>query len=396
MLKGNIRHDRQDRASRFPCNALTAMFVSALCLAVLASGCKRGGEAQGQKKQPPVPVTVEQAALKDVPLEISTFGNVETSWSVAIKPQVTGELIEVGVKDGQEVKKGDPLFVIDRRLYEASLRQAEAVFAKDEIQMKNAETEVGRVEQLVKGKFAPQEELDRARTVFNALQAQLNVDRAAVDRAKFDLNNCTITSPLNGRAGSVLVQLGNQVKPGDTGPLVVINQLKPAWVSFSVPESNLAGIRRFQADKKLGVTAAIPGDAGDPEPGELFFIDNGVDASTGTIRLKATFENKNERLWPGQFVNVTLRLMEETQVVTVPNRAIQTGQRGEFVFVIKDDKTAEMRPVVPARTFGDVTVVRKGLAAGERVVTDGQLRVIPGGVVEIVEKKAEQPRGAGK
>lgn len=344
-----------------------------------------------KKPAPPrtVPVIVDSADQKNVPLQLKAIGNVEAYNGVSIKALVAGEVEGVYFQEGQEVKKGDLLFKIDPAPYEAALRQAEATLARDIAQAKNAEEQAKRYAILVQKDYVSRDQYDQLRANADALAAVVDADRANVENARLQLSYCTIKSPINGRAGSVLINAGNIIKANDL-VLTTINQIVPIYVSFSVPEQKLADIKKYTASRELKVEVIIPGDDKRPPRGELTFIDNAVDRTTGTIRLKGTFENRDRRLWPGQFVDVVLTLTTEQNRVVVPSQAVQTGQQGQYVYVIKDDMTAEFRLVTPGRTYDQWMVIDKGVAAGERVVTDGQLRLVPGAKVEFKNEKTQQ------
>ncbi len=378
-----------------------------------------GQEPRVEPKAPAaIPVTVGSVTQKSVPLQVLAIGNVEAYSTVLVKSLVGGELAKVHFREGQDVKKGDLLFTIDPRPFEATLRQAEANLAqnlaqvkqaegnlaRDIAQEKNAEQEAQRYKELVEKEYVSKEQFDQLLTAAEAARATVAADRASVENARsavqasraalenagIQLGYCTIHSPLDGRTGSILVQEGNLVKASDTQALVSINQIHPIYVTFSVPEQDLPEIKKYMARGKLKVEAFNPPEEKRPEQGWLTFVDNAVDLTTGTIRLKGTFENREKRLWPGQFVNVALTLTVEPAAVVVPTPALQTGQQGTFVFVVKADHTVESRPVVAGRTAGEETVVEQGLKAGEIVVTDGQLRLSPGARVEI-KNAAGQP-----
>jgi multidrug efflux system membrane fusion protein len=339
--------------------------------------------ACARKAAPPppeaVPVTAARVERRDLPVEVTAIGHVEPYSTVSVKSQVNGILTEVGFKEGQDVRKGALLFRIDPRPFEAALAQARANLARDRAQAQNAAAEIDRYKGLVEKDYVTREQYDQVRANADALASTVKASEAAVENASLELSWCTITAPIDGRTGGLLVHAGNLVKANDDKALVVINQLQPVFVTFSTPETSLADLQR---QRGLEVKAAARGDAA-PKAGRLTFIDNAVDATTGTIASKATFPNADETLWPGEFVNVTVVLRTEPGAVVVPSPAVQTGQSGSYVYVIKADETVESRPVAVERTQGTLTVVAKGLAPGERVVTDGQLRLAPGSRVEI-------------
>ena len=353
---------------------------------VLAAGCSGKNEpaaarsGQGQ----PVPVLAAPVVETTAAVEFRTFGTCEANLTAAIKSQITGVLTSVAFdgKEGQNVKKGATLFTIDQRPFEAALRQAEANLSRDTAQYDNAEKEAARQQQLLKQGIAAQGDYDQAKATADALAAAQRADQAAIEQARINLSYCTIPAPFDGRTGAWLVDLGNLVKANDV-TVVVINQVQPIQVSFAVPQRQLAEIQKQMATGTLPVRASVPGQAGPPEVGKLTFIDNTVDQSTGTVRLKATFGNPGERLWPGLFVNVTLVLTEEPHALVIPSRAIQTGQQGTYVFVVKADSTAEVRPITVERPLDGDSVISKGLVAGEQVVTDGQLLLKPGSTVKV-------------
>jgi multidrug efflux system membrane fusion protein len=329
-----------------------------------------------------VPVTVADAVLKTVPLEVHVIGNVEAYSTVSVKSLVAGQLERVHFREGEDVKQGQVLFSIDRRPFEATLQQAEANLARDLAQQNLAQVQAKRYTQLKADGIVSQDQYDQARTTAESSEALVRADRAAIETAKIQLDYCTIRAPLEGRTGSLMVHEGNVVKANDIA-LVVINQINPIYVSFAVPEQHLAAIKTRMAARTLGVTAIIPGEEQQPMYGDLTFVDNTVDQATGTIRLKGTFANSGKRLWPGQFVNVVLTLGKQANSVVVPSQAVQTGQAGTYVFVVKPDRTVEMRPIAVDRSLDGETVVSKGLRAGETVVTDGQLRLVPGARIEV-------------
>lgn len=354
--------------------------------------------ACSKSKQPPprvVPVVTEHADRKNIPLQLKTIGNVEAFNAVAIKALVGGKVEGVHFREGQDVAKDSLLFKIDPAPYEAALRQAEANLARDVAQAKNAEEQARRYAILVQKDYVAKDQYDQIRANSDALSAAVDADRAAVENSRLQLSYCTIKSPINGRAGSVLVNAGNIIKASDLA-LTTINQIVPIYVTFSLPEQNLADIKKYSARGELQVEAIIPGDEKQPVRGELTFIDNAVDMTTGTIKLKGTFKNIDGRLWPGQFVDVILTLTTERDRVIVPSQAVQTGQQGQYIYVIKDDMTADLRVVSPGKTYQTWTIIEKGIAAGETVVTDGQLRLVPGVKVEIKNEKQEEKKPEAK
>lgn len=385
-------------------------FVLALCFAA-GTGCNKQAEGpQAAMQMPPTPASVAKAVQESIPFEVRAVGTVEAVATVQIKSQVEGQLLRANFSEGQMVSKGQLLFEIDPSRYREALRQAEAAvaqykaeiqqaeatLARDLAQARNADAEAGRYEKLVAAGDISASQHDRVKTNAEALResaraakaqiersrASLEAAMAAVNRAKLDLSWCQITSPITGRAGSVLAHPGNIVKANDT-TLVVIHQVAPTYVSFTVPEPHLPAIRRAAAAGKVPVRALVEG--GDPASGLLTVIDNAVDPATGTIRLKATFDNRDARLWQGQFVNVAVTLDTVRDATVVPAEAVQSGQQGNFVYVMKADGTAELRPVTAGHSFEHRTVIEQGVKPGETVVTDGHLRLYPGAKIQPVD-----------
>lgn len=366
---------------------------TALMAVAVLTGLLVSAPACGKKKAPPlrtVPVVVAEAVQKSVPLQIKTIGTVEAYNTVSIKAQVGGVVTAVHFKDGQDVKKDELLFTIDPRPYEAALKQAEAALLRDLAQAKNAEEEARRYAVLAEKEYVAKSQYDQVRANADALAAVVEAERANVENSRLRLAYTSIRSPINGRVGGILINKGNVVKENDL-VMVTINQLTPIYVAFSLPEQSLADIKKYSASGQLKVEAVIPGDEQRPARGALTFINNAVDTATGTIQLKGTFENRDRRLWPGQFTDVTLTLAVERDRVVVPSAAIQTGQQGQYVYAITVDKTAEIRIVHPLRTYDGWTVINDGVAPGELVVTDGQLRLTPGAKVEI-RNEQEKPQ----
>jgi multidrug efflux system membrane fusion protein len=346
------------------------------------SGCSSQPAATPAMMMGPVPVTVTTVGVKTVPVEVRAIGNVEALATVSVKALVAGTVETANFREGQDVKKGELLFKLDERPFRATLMQLEANLARNEAELRNAESQAGRAEKLLGEGIVSREQYDSFRTSADALMAAVRADQAAIERARIDLEYCTIQSPIDGRTGSLLFHPGNIVKSNDT-VLVVINQMDPIYVSFSVPELHLSLIKRRLGSDRLPVSAAIPGEESFSAEGTLAFIDNAVDTKTGTIRLKATFSNRERKLWPGQFVNVILRLSTQEGAVVIPTQAVQTGQSGFYVYVVKSDMTTELRPILPGTEVSGLTVIQSGLKQGETVVTDGQLRLFPGAKVEV-------------
>jgi len=359
-------------------------FRSAAFAGVLATGLLFG--CSGSKQQgvvSRVPVTVADVQQKTVPVQVRVIGNVEAYSTVGIKPQITGEIVGVHFTEGQDVKKSQLLFTFDPRPFEADLLRAQANLAQDEAKAKNAEVEHQRYRKLMEAGVVAKEQAEQMETNDAAMLATVNADRAQVEYARVQLIYTKIYSPMDGRTGNLMLHRGTVVKANPDNPIITINQINPIYVTFSVPQQVLPEIKQHMAKDKLKVTAIIQGQENRPEEGTLTFVDNNVDLNTGTIKLKGTFANSNRRLWPGQYVNVTLTLTEEPNAIVVPTQAIQTGQDGSYVFIVKPDLTAESRPVKVERNIDNQTVIESGLSAGEKVVTDGQIRLVPGSKVEI-------------
>lgn len=364
-----------------------------------ATEAKEGKGKGGRDGGGPVPVLVATVLQKNVPIDIDVIGNVEAYSTISVKAQIGGQLTDVGFHEGEFVKKNDHLFTIDPRPYEAALNQAKANLARDTAALsqaqanlakdmaneKYARAEAGRYAQLVEQGIVSKEQADQIgsnadalaqavvadRAAIESARAQIVASKAAVENSQVQLSYTTIASPIDGRTGNLTVKQGNIVAP-NTMELMTIAELQPIYVTFSVPEAKLSDIKKYMAQAKLPVFSAPQDDSGDQESGVLTFIDNAVDQTTGTIKLKGTFENKSNKLWPGEFVRVTLRLTTRPNALVVPNQAVQTGQDGQFVYVVKDDKTVEMRPIVTGPRVDQEFVVDQGLHPGETVVTDGQ------------------------
>ena len=393
---------------------LTAVAWAIVAVLVLAA-CSDNAAGKARVQLPPVPVTLGDVVEKTIPIQLTAVGNAQAYTSVGIKSQINGQLVEVRFKEGQDVQKDDLLFVIDPRPFEAALRQTEAALnqrqaevrqaqaavERDTAQLANARVQERRYRELVAKELIAREQYDQLNTNLSAMEATVEADRAAVenaraalqaaqaniDNARLQLGYTTIRAPIDGRTGNLLVQNGNILKANDDNPIVVINQVHPIYVSFAVPEQHLGDIKKYRAAGRLKVVARPPRQQEALATGELTFVNNSVDQTTGTIQLKATFGNADNVLWPGQFVDVVLLLTSRTAIV-VPSQAIQPGQQGPYVFVVKPDQTVESRQIVPGTRLGAETIVEQGLKPAERVVTDGQLRLVPGARIEVRPPKA--------
>jgi multidrug efflux system membrane fusion protein len=379
---------------------------------LLLSACKPAQPAKGPVATATVPVSVARATQESVPTELRVVGTVEASAIVQIKSQVSGQLMRVSFTEGQNVATGDLLFEIDPRPYEEALRQAEAnvardraqigqleaTLARDAAQAKYNQSDAERYAELAKAGVVSRSQSDQAKTGADvaresaratqagiaSAKAALDADVSAVGSARLNLNYCQIRSPLAGRTGNLLVHAGNLVKANDV-PLVVIHQVTPIFVNFNVPEQHLASVRRLSANHQLAVSVFAQDNATRASSGALSVIDNTVDTATGTIHLKATFENKDGALWPGQFVTSVLTLDTIQGATVVPAEAVQAGQQGQFIYVVGADRKVAVRVVTPGRAFGKKMVIEKGIAPGDTVVTDGQLRLFPGAQVQLVD-----------
>ena len=336
------------------------------------SGAKEGRKAG--KGPPAVPVTVAPVTQETVPIRLQAIGNVEAYSTVALKARVDGQIVQVNFREGALVKKGDILFRIDPRPYEAALRQAEANALRDVAARSQARSQDQRYQDLLEKNFVSKEAYAQIRTNAETAEAVAKASQAALENARLNLEYCTIHSPLDGYVGKVLLQAGNLVKANDVSPLVVINQVRPIYVNFAVPEQNLPAVRKYRAAGPLTVETLLDPGA-PPVQGQLIFVDNAVDPSTGTIRLRAQFENADAALWPGQFVNVSVRLYEQVDAIVIPSPAVQNGPQGQYVYVVGPDLVADVRKITVLRTDGERTIVATGLQKGERVVTRGQLRL---------------------
>ncbi|MBI3529072.1 MAG: efflux RND transporter periplasmic adaptor subunit [Betaproteobacteria bacterium] len=360
---------------------LSVAFPALLAASMLGACSDKGGGAQAEAKKtvPTVPVLTGQVVEKSMPLRLHAIGNVETVASVAVKSRVDGQIIATPVRDGQDLVKGDPLFQIDPKPYQSQLEQAQANLAHDQAQLDYLRGQEQRYQDLLKQNFVSKEGYAQVAANFRGAEASVTADEAAVQHARINLGYTTIRSPINGRAGKVMLSEGNMVKANDTVAMVVINQIEPIYVSVAVPEQYLNEIRARQ--KKAPLRVEVELEKGKAIGGKLAFLDNSVDVATGTIKLRGIFSNDDKQLWPGQFVESWVTLRDDEKALVVPTQALQTGPSGQYVYVVKEDSSVELRPVQVARTEGAETVIAGGLKPGETVVVDGASRILPGSKV---------------
>ena len=373
------------------------IFLLAL-LIFLPAGCKKEDAPPPAPAFPPATVLAAKASQKDMPVAVGAIGTVEAYRSVGIAPLVTGRLLGIRFKEGEDVKKGQVLFTIDPAPYREKLRQAEAKLAKDAAQKEFNEREAERYAFLLEKGAVSKSDAEKYRTDAAIYEAAVRADRAEVEDARLNLEYCSVSAPFDGRMGTYAVNVGAVVKANET-QLAVINAMTPIYVRFSIPERNLPDVKKYSKAGSVQVKVGLAADfAGEVRAGRLVFIDNAVDANTGMIQLKSEHPNTDRFLWPGQFVHVSLILTVQPKAVVIPLRAVQTGEKGSFVFVVKPDGSAEMRPVVVDRTAGAEAVIAQGVSADETVITDGHLKVWPGGKVEIRNSlnEAASPPGGSK
>jgi membrane fusion protein, multidrug efflux system len=387
QLATHLNEARTNLAASLPASlaAYVAPAASANPAAAKGSAPGAGGKPTanagppGKRAAPPAPVITDKAKLGTVPLRLEGVGSVMARSTVAIKARIDGQLMEAAVKEGQLVKKGDLLFRIDSRALESQLRVAEANLARDRANLEKAKSDHSRIGDLANKGFSPKAKYDDAKASLGALEATIKADEAAIEAAKLNLDYAVIRAPIAGRTGNVLVHPGNMVKANDTQALIVLTEIAPVYVAFAIPERYLGEVKRLMTAGKVGVDVWTPEAKSEKIKGELFFMNNAVDTSTGTITLMATFPNADQKLMPGQFVQASALLGTLDQVVVVPSRAVQVGQKGTFVYVAKDDLTAEFRLVQVGDSVDGQSVIKSGLAAGETIVVEGQLRILPGG-----------------
>lgn len=361
-----------------------------LVMAVLACGSCKSEKNNRPRTKPAVPVTVTQTMEKDVPIQLKAIGTVEAFATVALKSQVSGQIARVHFEEGSEVEKGDLLISIDPEPFQATLGQYRAALAKNQAQEKYAREQAARYDGLLKEGIVAQDQYDLLRSNAESLAAAVASDQAAIRSAEIQLSYCSIRSPISGRTGTLALHPGNLVKANDL-PIVTIHQIRPINVVFSIPEKRLAEVKAAMDAGELKIEALIPDEPGHTEIGTLSFVDNAVNSETGTIKIKGVFANAAKKLWPGRFIDVVMTLASLKNAVTVPANAVQTGQQGQFVYIVKPDKTVEVRPVTVGPATEEEMVIESGLASGETVVVDGQLRLTPGAVIE-----AKNPSGQGE
>ena len=374
------------------CNLL---LITVAMTSLTACGKKDQPQAANASARPAAPVVVAVAEQRDVPVQLSAIGNVESYQTVQIRSQVNGQIQSIFFKEGQDVHKGQLLFQLDKKPFQADLEKAQGMLQHDEAQAANSRLQAERYNVLEMQGVASKEQADQVRAQAKADASAVYADRAAVDAAKVQLQYTDIKAPIDARTGALLMNVGNLVKANDTPFLVQLNQVTPIYATFSIPENQLDAVRKFAAGN-LKVLAFPKGQNTNPAEGKLTFIDNGVDMQTGTVKLKATFANKDRRLWPGQYVDVVLNLSTRKQAVLVPTKAIQTGQQGQYVYVVTPQSTAESRNVETSGTYQNSTVIAGGVSAGEKVVVDGQLRVAPNAKVLVQSTVPTTPPGGSE
>lgn len=377
-------------------SSLRRLALGVLVVAVVAGGYvaldgARTSEAPARKAETrATPVAVAEVTSRSVPVSIRTIGAIQARSTVAVRSRVDGQILEAKFTEGEIVKAGDPLFVIDPRPFHARLREAEANLARDQAELDKAKSDFARYQSLSGKGYSSQQKYEEARAAMNALTATLRADQAAIDLAKLDLEFTTIRAPITGRTGSVLVHPGNLVEANDQQTLVVINEIDPILVSFSVPENHLAEIKRRLAAGNLAVEAALPESSHPPFRGELVFINNAVDTQTGTIQLKAAFANPDGFLTPGQFARVVMEMEVLSDARVVPERTLQQGRDGIYLFVVGPDNVVEPRAVTPGPAADGFVSIGEALAVGDVVVTDGQMRLFKGAAVSFKAPDAKE------
>ncbi len=376
---------------------LVLFFPLAAVLALSGCGNKEQTQSSGAGGRPAAPVVVANVEQRDIPVQISAIGNVEAYQMVQIRSQVNGQIQKVFFREGEDVRQGRLLFQLDKRPFQADLEKAIGQMKHDQAQAENSRIQAERYSGLEKEGIVSHETGEQIQAQAKADASAVEADKAAVDAARVQLQYTDIAAPIDARAGALMMNLGNLVKANDTPFLVQLNQITPIYATFSIPEANLDRVRRYFSSGQLKVLAYPKGQSADPAVGRLTFIDNGVDTTTGAFKLKGTFQNKDRRLWPGEFVDVTLELSTQKNAIVIPTKAIQTGQQGEYVYVVRNDSTAESRPVKTSGAYQNLTLVSDGLKVGERVIVNGQLRVAPNAKVLVQTDTAapNTPAGGG-
>src|ERR1022692_2364488 len=362
-----------------------SMLLFPLAAVLLVSGCTNKAQQMGggSGRRPPAPVVVAGVEQLDIPVQIKAIGNVEAYQTVQIRSQVNGQIQKIFFKEGEDVHQGQPLFQLDKRPFQADLEKAIGQMKHDQAQAENSRIQADRYSGLETQGIVSREQAEQFRTQAKADASAVEADKANVEAARVQLQYTDIMAPIDARTGSLMINLGNLVKANDTPYLLQLNQVTPIYVTFSVPEANLDRVRHRFSSGQLKVQAYPKGQTDSPAEGRLTFIDNGVDTTTGTLKLKGTFPNGDRRLWPGGFVDVALVLSTRKNVVVVPTKAIQSGQQGEYVYVVRTDTTAESRPAKTAGSYQNVTLIADGLKPGEQVIVNGQLRVAPNAKVVV-------------
>ena len=365
----------------YSAGALGLMWFFALAFA----GCEK--KAPATFERPPAPVTVAAAITRDVPVYLDAIGKTVAREVVSIQPQVSGRIVQIHFTDGADVKVGQVLFTIDPRPYQAQLNAAEANLAQAKAQLDLAKINFDRVASVTDQRAVSRQDYDVKKNAIEVAEAQVKQNQAAVETARLNLDYCTIRSPLNGRAGQRLVDLGNVVTANNSS-LLVIQRFDPIYVDFTIPENDLTAVQRNMTQGTLKVEVQLPDQADKPRDGKLTFLDNSVQEGTGTVKLRATIANNDRRFWPGRFANIRLILGMNRGAVLIPADAPQMSAKGPFLYVVKDDSSAELRPVNLGQRQGDLVVINQGINAGERVVVQGQLAVTPGGKVNVAKTGA--------
>ena len=367
---------------------ISPAFAFAVALSsLLAGACRKKDPPSFQR--PPAPVSITTAAARDVPIYLDEVGKCVAREVVSVQPQVTGRIAEIHFEDGADLRKGDLLFTIDPEPYRAAVASAEANLSRAKAVLELARVDFARIESLVETKIVAQQDYDAKKSAVQVAEAEVRQNEAALATARINLQYCSITSPIDGRAGHRLVDRGNVVAPNGSSngsPLLVIERLDPIYVDFTITEHDLSAVQRRMAGTPLNVEVRLPDQPAEPLAGKVTFLDNTVQEGTGTVTVRATVANRQRLLWPGRFVKVRLVLATLEQAVVVPAGAPQVSAKGPFVYVVKEDSTAELRPVTPGQRQGDLVVITEGVKPGERVVVNGQLGVTPGGKVRIEEK----------